>query len=338
MPIKSSSTVYVDKRPSIAMLPSNFGITNKDAAILLLKVRKIAMDEVHSSNVPEQGKMSTFAVTPEPSKTLFIDNCDSSFDHNVFGRKISQPIDLSPSTNHSIIGTNRFRTVSLCSASEFGEPQRKCSFDFIMMPRICIPQSEFKINKTIANKQETPCLFNLVDSSSDSSVSSASTTEESYNEIEQTEIFNVCSFKPDSPPTSPVSSNSSPKITVGDSSDHCDDQNNSKFVGTQVSFEDKVRDVLRKKFSWKSFPELERYLIENRVQYLQYSNQLNYTAEQKRYNNRLTQGLLDLAAEEGYLFEGFTFAAVRDRIRCYYKSYVQATKKKKQKVKRHPNK
>lgn len=46
-------------------------------------------------------------------------------------------------------------------------------------------------------------------------------------------------------------------------------------------------------------------------------------------SNELTQGLLDLAKEEGYLFEDFTFAAIRDRIRCYYKSYVQATKKKK---------
>jgi len=95
-----------------------------------------------------------------------------------------------------------------------------------------------------------------------------------------------------------------------------------------------VRAVLRKKFSWKSFPELEAYLIEHRPRYLQYSSQLNYTAEQKRYNNSLTQGLLDLAAENGYLFEGFTFAAVRDRIRCYYKSYVQAVKKKKRKKRR----
>lgn len=95
-----------------------------------------------------------------------------------------------------------------------------------------------------------------------------------------------------------------------------------------------VRAILRKKFSWKSFPELEAYLIEHRPRYLQYSSQLNYTAEQKRYNNSLTQGLLDLAAENGYLFEGFTFAAVRDRIRCYYKSYVQAVKKKKRKKRR----
>ena len=101
----------------------------------------------------------------------------------------------------------------------------------------------------------------------------------------------------------------------------------SKLVGTEVK--GPVKAVLQRKFSWKNYPALEAYLVKHRDQYLQYSSELNYTAEQKRYNNTLTQGLLDLAEEEGYLFEDFTFSAIRDRIRCYYKSYVQATKKKK---------
>lgn len=100
-------------------------------------------------------------------------------------------------------------------------------------------------------------------------------------------------------------------------------------VGTTVK--GNVKGILRPKFSWRNYPELERYLIDHRAEYLQYSSNLNYTAEQKRYNNVLTQGLLDLAEEDGYLFEGFCFAAVRDRIRCYYKSYVQAVKKKQKK-------
>lgn len=102
-----------------------------------------------------------------------------------------------------------------------------------------------------------------------------------------------------------------------------------KFVGDRLPAGVKARDVLRKKFSWKSFPELEVYLVDHRPKYLACSNSLNYTKAQKQYNNDLTQGLLDLAAAEGYLFESFTFAAVRDRIRCFYKSFVQATKKKK---------
>ena len=102
-----------------------------------------------------------------------------------------------------------------------------------------------------------------------------------------------------------------------------------KYVGESVAPNVKVRDVLRKKFSWKSFPELEIYLINHRKHYLECSNAMNYTKAQKNYNNELTQGLLQVAANEGYVFEEFTFAAVRDRIRCFYKSFVQATKKKK---------
>jgi len=57
---------------------------------------------------------------------------------------------------------------------------------------------------------------------------------------------------------------------------------------------------------------------------------LNYTAQQKKYNNRLTERILDLADQQGYVFDEdeFDFVTVRDRIRCYYKSYVQSSKKR----------
>lgn len=88
-----------------------------------------------------------------------------------------------------------------------------------------------------------------------------------------------------------------------------------------------VRATLRKKFSWKQYPELEEYLISNQDEYFEFSSR-NYTAEQRKYNNTLTRALLDLASEEGYVFEEFTFSMVRDRIRCYYKSHSQSAKKK----------
>jgi len=88
-----------------------------------------------------------------------------------------------------------------------------------------------------------------------------------------------------------------------------------------------VRSTLRKKFSWKQYPELEDYLLKNQEEYFEYSSR-NYTAEQRKYNNGLTRGLLDLASNEGYVFEEFTFSMVRDRIRCYYKSHSQSAKKK----------
>ena len=89
------------------------------------------------------------------------------------------------------------------------------------------------------------------------------------------------------------------------------------------------KTLLRKKFSWKHYPELERFLIANRDDYLEHSSK-NYTAEQKQYNNWLTERLLEVADQHSYAFdpEDFNFVAIRDRIRCYYKSFVQTARKR----------
>jgi len=89
------------------------------------------------------------------------------------------------------------------------------------------------------------------------------------------------------------------------------------------------KTILRRKCAWKNYPELEKFLIENREDYLRHSAK-NYTIEQKQYNNRLTERLLEVAAKHNYVFDpnDFNFVAVRDRIRCYYKSYVQTNKKR----------
>lgn len=86
-----------------------------------------------------------------------------------------------------------------------------------------------------------------------------------------------------------------------------------------------------KKFSWKAYPELEEFLITNRTEYLSFSAR-NYTIEQRDYNNRLTSRLLEHAEASGYssLFESCAFSAVRDRIRSYYKSYVQSFKRRRE--------
>jgi hypothetical protein len=75
--------------------------------------------------------------------------------------------------------------------------------------------------------------------------------------------------------------------------------------------------------------QLEEFLIANREEYLRHST-LNYTMQQKKYNNTLTQRLIELAATHGYQFDpqDFSFVTVRDRIRCYFKSYVQSMKKR----------
>ena len=62
---------------------------------------------------------------------------------------------------------------------------------------------------------------------------------------------------------------------------------------------------------------------------MQYSSR-NYTVEQKQFNNHLTERLIQLAEKHNYVFdpEDFNFVAIRDRIRCYYKSYVQTARKR----------
>jgi hypothetical protein len=87
--------------------------------------------------------------------------------------------------------------------------------------------------------------------------------------------------------------------------------------------------ILKRKCAWKNCPELEKFLIDNREEYLKHSA-MNYTSEQKQYNNKLTERLLEEAKKHGYAFDlvDFNFVTIRDRIRCFYKSYVQNCKKK----------
>lgn len=59
---------------------------------------------------------------------------------------------------------------------------------------------------------------------------------------------------------------------------------NKDFVGDTLPDGVELKFVLRKKFSWKSFPKLENYLLDHRQQYLEYSNSLNYTKAQKDYS------------------------------------------------------
>jgi len=91
----------------------------------------------------------------------------------------------------------------------------------------------------------------------------------------------------------------------------------------------KKKIVIRRRFNWRDYPELEEFLVSNRKEYLSYSAR-NYSPQQKKFNNILTTRLLELASRSGYTFDPdhFSFSNVRDRIRCYYKSYVQGSKKR----------
>ena len=75
--------------------------------------------------------------------------------------------------------------------------------------------------------------------------------------------------------------------------------------------------------------KLEAFLIANRSEYLRHST-LNYTVQQRKYNTLLTDRTITHALDLGYEFDesDFSFVVIRDRIRCYYKSYVQAQRKR----------
>ena len=87
--------------------------------------------------------------------------------------------------------------------------------------------------------------------------------------------------------------------------------------------------LIMKRFCWRDFPELENILISNRREYLSFSSR-NYSPAQKKFNNNLTATIIKTAEDCGYKFspQHFDFSAVRDRIRCFYKSYVQGEKKR----------
>jgi hypothetical protein len=100
-------------------------------------------------------------------------------------------------------------------------------------------------------------------------------------------------------------------------------------LSKSISCNDGSKVILRRKCAWKNYPELEQFLIDNRDEYLRHSA-MNYTQEQKQYNNELTERLLEVARKHNYEFDpkDFNFVSIRDRIRCYYKSYVQNCKKR----------
>ena len=81
--------------------------------------------------------------------------------------------------------------------------------------------------------------------------------------------------------------------------------------------------------------ELKRFLIENREEFLAYSSNKNYTTEQRHYNNRLTTRFLCHAKTKtpghyDLVWKGMAFTDVRNKIRCYYKGYVQSKKRRHQ--------
>lgn len=87
---------------------------------------------------------------------------------------------------------------------------------------------------------------------------------------------------------------------------------------------------ISKRFSWTFYPELEEFLIKNRNEFLSYSSTKNYTTEQRDYNNQLTSRFISHAKDTGYydvLLADMAFTEIRNKVRSYYKSYIQSYKR-----------
>jgi hypothetical protein len=345
----SNENLFQENKKNVSRLKRMADLSNQDyAAELLLQMRRIATDELSYSTISSNGS------TVHPISPMQRPKDISTM---ILKRPPCIPLPNSPASPDSLYSFTtrdcynaRFRAVSIGGMNELEETE----------------STMMKISRSAQQGHVSPLQLGFSISSSDRSnhtqvfvtpdvtkklvFDTKSTTKHPQERYIQMAASNYVTAKNsyedeldeiDEMTTAPSGSSSSQKVDE-DYDDECSmisaDMKTTpyphKWVGETVPPGVALRDVLRKKFSWKSFPELETYLIDHRIQYLECSNAMNYTKAQKQYNNELTQGLLNLAASEGYIFEGFSFAAVRDRIRCFYKSFVQATKKKKR-VKAH---
>jgi hypothetical protein len=308
----------------------------KFAAELLLQMRRIATDELSSASFitksPSPAAVHLISPMQRPKATKFVSRClaDIRLPNSPsipYTPRMEATIHLhqdAPSRIQEEVAVNRFRAVSIGGVNDLEVPALRGNVSplhldtsIVTVPSedlmsLSIPAAKKPVLMPIAGASTMKHLEDRWNSNNASShLVSAKCSFESDNEDEEMTQKSVEEV-----------SLTVPKRTMASTP-------TKKYVGDALAPGVTVRDVLRKKFSWKSFPELEAYLISHRIPYLACSNAMNYTKAQKQYNNELTQGLLDLAAKEGYVFEGFSFAMVRDRIRCFYKSFVQATKKKK---------
>ena len=87
--------------------------------------------------------------------------------------------------------------------------------------------------------------------------------------------------------------------------------------------------VIDEGFLWRNFPELENHLREQAPEFFSHSMG-SRKKSQFQYNSELTQQIRGIAYEHGYRFAGSyqDDKSLRDRIRCYYKTIIQNTRKR----------
>ena len=82
-------------------------------------------------------------------------------------------------------------------------------------------------------------------------------------------------------------------------------------------------------FVWSHYPPLEKVLRAHMEEYYHLSLQKRQSAAQQAFNNELVQVVRKVARDDwGWTIPSLDDKALRDRIRCYYKTHIQNAKKR----------
>eukprot|EP00979_Chaetoceros_neogracilis_P000444 scaffold107_cov269-Chaetoceros_neogracile.AAC.36 len=90
-------------------------------------------------------------------------------------------------------------------------------------------------------------------------------------------------------------------------------------------------------FQWSQFPPLEKLLRSHMEEYYELSIEVCQSILQQEFNNKLVHKVQEMATFYGWEF-AFTFKALRDRVRCYFKTHIQNAKKRLKTMTKNPTK
>lgn len=143
------------------------------------------------------------------------------------------------------------------------------------------------------------------------------------------------------------------------SSHNSDESSSAANAAFLSAVESSGKKVIRDGFFWKDVPELEKVLQKHMMEYYYMSENRPQSKKQQQFNNRLVSLVYQEAIARGFVFDpasfsleghsplyfpstttsiecagnwvippGFNHKKLRDRIRCYYKTHVQNSKKR----------